>query len=112
MSKARKGHRKHTPIVSKAQQRLFGAVVGGSLSLPGLSKQKAIEHLKEAEGKMLPKRTTSGDKRPLIALKAIKKRKSVIKGNTHGMVDGTVWQKDIRPVRGITHADVTGYKKF
>ena len=50
-------HRKHTPIVSKAQQRLFGAVAGGKATkATGLSVAKAKEHLKEAAGKKLPAR--------------------------------------------------------
>lgn len=49
--------RKHTPIVSKAQKRLFGAVAGGNTTAaPGLSKTKAKQHLKEAAGKKLPER--------------------------------------------------------
>jgi hypothetical protein len=48
-------HRKHTPIVSRQQQKLFGAVESGSVTLPGLSKQEAAAHLDESKGKKLPK---------------------------------------------------------
>jgi len=48
--------RKHTPIVSQQQRKLFGAVAGGSKKLPGLSKAEAKRHLKESKGKKLPKR--------------------------------------------------------
>ncbi len=48
---------KHTPIVSKAQRGLFGAVAGGKKTkATGLSIAKAKTHLKEAAGKKLPKR--------------------------------------------------------
>lgn len=51
------GRRKHTPIVSQAQRRLFGAVAGGQATkATGLSKTEAKRHLKEAKGKKLPKR--------------------------------------------------------
>ena len=49
-------HRKHTPIVSKAQQGLFGAVAGGKKTkATGLSVAKAKQHLTESKGKKLPK---------------------------------------------------------
>lgn len=49
------GKRKHTPIVSQAQRRLFGAALSGkSYAAPGLSKQEAYRHLKEVKGKRLP----------------------------------------------------------
>jgi hypothetical protein len=52
-----KKHRKHTPIVSKAQKGLFGAVVGGmKTKAKGLSKVVAKKHLKEVKGKKLPGR--------------------------------------------------------
>jgi hypothetical protein len=52
------GHKKHTPIVSRAQQRLFGAVASGKKTkATGLSKAKAREHLRESRGKSLPART-------------------------------------------------------
>ena len=50
-------HRKHTPIVSEAQRKLFGAVAGGKKTkAKGLSKTEAKRHLKEVKGKKLPKR--------------------------------------------------------
>jgi len=53
----RKSGRKHTPIVSKAQQRLFGAVRGGKKTkAKGLSKSEAGRHLRESKGKKLPAR--------------------------------------------------------
>ena len=53
----KKGHRKHTPIVSEKQRRLFGAVAGGKKTkAPSLSRAEAKRHLKEAKGKKLPKR--------------------------------------------------------
>jgi hypothetical protein len=40
--------RKHTPIVSKKQARLFGAVAGGKKTkAKGLSKKEAKRHLRE-----------------------------------------------------------------
>lgn len=49
--------RKHTPIKSKAQRRLFGAVAGGKKTkAKGLSKAEAKRHLREVKGKKLPKR--------------------------------------------------------
>ena len=49
--------RKHTPIVSKAQRGLFGAVAGGKATkATGLSKAEAKRHLSEAKGKKLPVR--------------------------------------------------------
>lgn len=55
-------HRKHTPIVSEAQRRLFGAVASGSTELPGLSKAEARRHLKESRGKDLPEKTSGASK--------------------------------------------------
>ena len=61
--------RKHTPIVSRAQQKLFGAVASGkSTKATGLTKAKAVEHLKESKGKNLPAR-----KKLRRALKRIKR---------------------------------------
>jgi len=49
--------RKHTPIVSDAQRRLFAADAYGKKDiLPGLSKQEAKEHLEEVKGKKLPEK--------------------------------------------------------
>jgi len=53
----RKSGRKHTPIVSQSQRRLFEAVASGSVRLPGLSIEEAKRHLREVRGKKLPKRT-------------------------------------------------------
>ena len=48
--------KKHTPIVSEQQRKLFGAVVSGKATMaPGLSKAEALRHLKESKGKDLPK---------------------------------------------------------
>lgn len=53
----KKPHKKHTPIKSKAQRRLFGAVAGGAKTkATGLTKRVAKEHLKEVKGKKLPAR--------------------------------------------------------
>ena len=47
--------RKHTPIVSKAQRKLLGAVFSGKKTKAnGLSKKEAKRHLKESKGKKLP----------------------------------------------------------
>jgi len=55
--------RKHTPIVSKAQQRLFGAVRGGKKTkATGLSKAEAGRHLRESKGKKLPERKTHNER--------------------------------------------------
>lgn len=49
--------RKHTPIVSEKQRRLFGAVVSGTArKATTLTKGEARRHLKEVKGKKLPKR--------------------------------------------------------
>jgi hypothetical protein len=49
--------RKHTPIVSRQQQKLFGMVASGKKKLPGLSQEMAEKHLEESRGKKLPKRS-------------------------------------------------------
>ncbi len=50
-----KSGRKHTPIVSEQQRKLFGAVASGrATKASGLSKAEAIRHLKESKGKSLP----------------------------------------------------------
>jgi len=52
-----KTDRKHTPIVSQAQRRLFGAVASGQKTkATTLTKAEAKRHLKEVKGKKLPKR--------------------------------------------------------
>ena len=49
--------KKHTPIVSKAQRRLFGAVASGKKTkAKGLSKAEARRHLHEVKGRKLPER--------------------------------------------------------
>lgn len=54
-TKSGKRRKPHTPIVSEAQRRLFGAVASGKVTkAPGLSKVEAREHLTEAKGKDLP----------------------------------------------------------
>jgi hypothetical protein len=55
-------HRKHTPITSEAQRRLFGAVASGSADLPGLSKAEAERHLRESKGKNLPEKVSGASK--------------------------------------------------
>jgi len=60
--------RKHTPIVSEAQRRLFGAVAGGAkTAAEGLSPVEAKKHLKEVKGKKLPEKVKKsigdGDKK-------------------------------------------------
>jgi hypothetical protein len=45
------------PIVSRQQQKLFGAVASGNATLPGLSKEEALSHLHQSKGKKLPKRS-------------------------------------------------------
>lgn len=57
----RKKHRKHTPIVSKAQRGLFGAELrrrklGMAPRMKGISTADLIRHLKESKGKKLVKR--------------------------------------------------------
>lgn len=54
--------KKHTPIVSKAQQRLFGAVRGGKATkATGLSKAEVGRHLRESKGKKLPERKSHNE---------------------------------------------------
>jgi hypothetical protein len=57
-SKTKSGqYRKHTPIVSEAQRRLFGAVASGKKTkATGLSRTEAVRHLKEVKGKELKAR--------------------------------------------------------
>jgi hypothetical protein len=55
----KRGHRKHTPIVSKKQQGLFGAEYGRrkegkAAQMPGITKKELKGHLKESKGKNLP----------------------------------------------------------
>jgi hypothetical protein len=53
------GHRKHTPIVSKKQQGLFGAEyrrrkAGKKPRMKGITTAELRSHLKESRGKKLP----------------------------------------------------------
>jgi len=70
-SKTKSGeHRKHTPIVSEAQRRLFYSVAGGkNTKAAGLSQAKAKEHLKEVEHKNLPERKAKAGLRRLARKK-------------------------------------------
>lgn len=53
----KKGGRKHTPIVSKAQRGLFGARAGGKKTkAKSLSVAEAKRHMREVKGKKLPSR--------------------------------------------------------
>jgi len=56
----RKGHRKHTPIVSKKQRGFFGAEYArkkaGKKDRTKMSKAELKRHLKESKGKKLPKK--------------------------------------------------------
>lgn len=58
----RGGHRKHTPIVSRAQRGLFGAELrrrrkGLAPSMSGITTEELAKHLKESRGKRLAKRS-------------------------------------------------------
>ncbi|MDD5338169.1 MAG: hypothetical protein PHG35_01990 [Dehalococcoidales bacterium] len=58
-AKKRKQHRKHTPIVSRQQQKKFGAELsrreaGEPPQMPGITKRELEEHLEESRGKNLP----------------------------------------------------------
>lgn len=55
-------HRKHTPIVSEAQQGKFGAEYsrrkeGKQPRMKGITMEELRSHLKESKGKKLPKRS-------------------------------------------------------
>ena len=55
------GHKKHTPIVSKAQHGKFGAELarreaGESSRMKGITTAELRSHLKESKGKKLPAR--------------------------------------------------------
>ncbi len=61
------GSKKHTPIVSRQQQKLFGAVAGGAKTkATGLSKAEAVRHLTESKGRNLPKRHKKRGKKTLL----------------------------------------------
>jgi len=54
--------RKHTPIVSKKQQGLFGSELarrraGKKSKMPDISTAELETHLRESKGKKLPKRS-------------------------------------------------------
>lgn len=55
-----KGHRKHTPITSKKEQRFFGAEYGrkkaGKSGKTQMSRATLKRHLEESKGKHLPAR--------------------------------------------------------
>lgn len=56
-----KCHKKHTPIVSKAQQGKFGAELarrraGKRRIMSGITTEELESHLRESKGKKLPKR--------------------------------------------------------
>lgn len=55
-------HKKHTPIVSKAQRGMMGAELarrrsGDSGQMPGMTIKELESHLSESAGKKLPKRS-------------------------------------------------------
>lgn len=56
----KKGHRKHTPIVSKAQQGFMGAELArkraGKKTKTEMSEAELSRHLKESKGKKLVKK--------------------------------------------------------
>jgi hypothetical protein len=57
------GRRKHTPIKSEAQRRMFFAIAGGKKGLaPGLSKEEAKRHLEEVSDKKLPEKVKKDKK--------------------------------------------------
>ena len=51
-------HRKHTPIVSRAQRGLFGAELSrrrrGRRTKTGMTEEQLAQHLRESKGKRLP----------------------------------------------------------
>lgn len=55
-------HRKHTPIVSKAQRRMFGAElgrrkVGKKRRMKSITTEELRSHLTDSKGRRLPERT-------------------------------------------------------
>ncbi len=57
-------HRKHTPIRSERQRRLFGAKASGrKTKAKGLTKKEAKKHLKEMKGKILPEKVKPSKRR-------------------------------------------------
>jgi len=74
-------YRKHTPIVSEAQRRLFGAVASGTATkAKGLSKAKAKKHLKEVKGKKLPEKKSNPNSDFLEYVNSRKKKTKKGKG--------------------------------
>jgi len=60
----KKKGRKHTPVVSQAQTRLFGAKAGGKKTkAKSLSRKEAREHLKGLKIKSLPKKARKKKKK-------------------------------------------------
>lgn len=58
----KKGHRKHTPIVSEKQRGKFGAEyarrkAGKTPAMPSITKKELKSHLEESGGKKLPTRS-------------------------------------------------------
>ena len=63
-------HKKHTPIVSQAQQGLMGAELnrrrkGKARKMRGMTTKDLESHLEESKGKNLPKR--KGKKKSVLA---------------------------------------------
>ena len=59
----RKSGKKHTPVVSQVQARLFGAVAGGATTkAKGLTVAEAKRHLRGRNIKKLPKRKKWSDR--------------------------------------------------
>jgi len=77
--KTKKGKpRKHTPIVSEAQQGKFGAELGRRRAgkgrkMRGITTKELESHLKEAKGRKLPKRKS--DRYDRADLKARRKQR-------------------------------------
>ena len=62
-------YKKHTPIVSEAQRRLFYAAASGKATkAKSLSKKEAKEHIEEVEHKKLPERAERKTRRGLARL--------------------------------------------
>jgi hypothetical protein len=55
-----KRKRVHTPIITEAQRRFFGAELGrlreGKSTVTGMSEKKLRSHIKEVSGKRLPEK--------------------------------------------------------
>lgn len=79
--KRKKGkRRKHTPIVSEAQQGKFGAELGRRKAgkarrMRGITTKELESHLKESKGKNLPKRKRT-DRADLKARKKQRNRRA------------------------------------